>query len=142
MAEKQLEEYKLKKGNLSDGIPLIEPEDKDRLQKELQKLEEKYKKSVEEGNDENAAKYDQDMKDFTDYLSKIFDKDGQPRVIQSPIEKARLTIYNNINRQLKKIKKDCPALFDHLIKKKCLRTGTTFSYAPPPQHKVDWEISY
>lgn len=142
MTDEQLEEHNLRKGNLNDGIPRIEPDEKKKLWMQLQELKEKYANSVKEGDDKNAARFDREITEFKGYLRKTFDKFGHPRETGGAIEKARSAISKNISNQLKKIKKDCPALFDHLIKKKCLRTGTTFSYAPPPQHNVDWEISY
>jgi hypothetical protein len=63
----------------------------------------------------------------------------RPR-LKKEAEKARSNVTKNITNALKSIKKEIPALFNHLHE--CIETGKTCSYNPRLDRVIDWHIRW
>ena len=140
MSPEELEEEGLSdKSSPFGGLEVIPPEAMQRMKGRLSELMED-KREYEANNDLiNAAKTQEEVEDFKDYISNAYDINGNLRKTGSATERARKSVSAAIQRGLKKIKKHDEKLWSHLDKSLSPISANFLQYTP--EEPLDWTTS-
>jgi hypothetical protein len=136
MTADQLDELGLSLGDLGDAGDTLTPEGKSRLEQAIRVLQEQIDEAREFGNDEKAAKLEQEQEEILSHITTESGLGGKPRKASSSIERLRKAVTKRIRDDIKKITTTCPDLGHHL--NETIRTGTQCHYSPHPS--VEWLI--
>jgi hypothetical protein len=129
-----LEEDGLVETGLTDAGETIDDRAKKDLRDRLQAIDQEIASARIREDDDEEARLERDKEAMVQYYSSAVGLGGGKRKSADPHERARKLAGRSIERALNRIRKEHPALHDHL--KKAVRTGQTLVYQP--DRPIDW----
>jgi hypothetical protein len=87
---------------------------------------------------ERVRKLEAEVDAITDELERAVGLGGRDRQMDSPAERARVSVTKAIKVAIRTIRRECPPLAAHL--EASIRTGRFCSYAPPGQEPPSWDL--
>ena len=118
------------------GDALLDEEAKSRYRTRLSTLDDLIAAATESGDDQRAAKYDQERAALLTELRTATGLGGRTRRLGDEAERARKTVTARIRDTLRKLDTSHPKLATHL--RTAISTGTTCSYQPKAQ--TTWHL--
>jgi non-specific serine/threonine protein kinase len=85
-----------------------------------------------------VRKLEAEVDAITDELERAVGLGGRDRQMDSPAERARVSVTKAIKVAIRTIRRECPPLAEHL--EASIRTGRFCSYAPPGQEPPSWDL--
>jgi eukaryotic-like serine/threonine-protein kinase len=128
----------LRRSRLDEADRLFDPQAKAAYRRRLHELEEDLEEARSWGDQERAARAEQEMEALTQELLRGAGLGGRNRALPSPAERARVSVTKAIRKAVRTIARQCPALGDHLAAS--VRTGRYCSYAPPGEAPPTWSF--
>jgi AAA ATPase domain len=122
----------------SDAGEILDARAKAEYRRRLTELEEELEEAHSFGDDERAARAEEERDLLVAELSRALGLRGRSRRAASPSERARVSVTRAIRAALAHIRKESPRLGDHL--EQTVRTGTFCSYRPDPRTPIDWQL--
>jgi hypothetical protein len=121
-----------------DAGAILDPAAKEAYRMRLSDLEEEIKEARDWGDDERAARAEEERDALVRQLAGAVGLGGRDRKAASDAERARVNVTRAIKAALGRITEASPALGAHLDA--TLRTGTFCSYAPDPRSATAWRV--
>ena len=122
----------------SDGEPILDEEAKRAYRSRLAELEEEIEEARSWGDEERAARAEEERDALVQQLAGAVGLGGRDRKAASASERARVNVTRSIKSAIARIAEQSPALGKHL--EATLRTGTFCSYVPDPRSGIHWQI--
>jgi hypothetical protein len=117
-----------------DAGPVIDARARAEYRHRLQELRSELAEADRFNDLGRAATLRQETAQLAEALQHAYGKAGRPRVAASVIERARISVRNNIGYTLNTLQRSDPTLWRHL--KAAVRTGTFCSYQP--ERSIPW----
>ena len=118
--------------------PLLDPQAKAEYRGRLEDLRAEYDEARGFGDDERAARIEQEIDALVEGLARAAGLGGRDRQMASPAERARVNVTKAIRTAIKLAGRESPTLEEHLTAS--IHTGRFCSYAPPGAAPPRWHI--
>jgi hypothetical protein len=118
--------------------PLLDPQAKAEYRGRLEDLRAEYDEARGFGDDERAARIEQEIDALVEGLARAAGLGGRDRQMASPAERARVNVTKAIRTAIKLAGRESPTLEEHLAAS--IHTGRFCSYAPPGAAPPRWHI--
>ncbi len=118
--------------------PLLDPQAKAEYRGRLEDLRAEYDEARGFGDDERAARIEQEIDALVEGLARAAGLGGRDRQMASPAERARVNVTKAIRTAIKLAGRESPTLEEHLAAS--IHTGRFCSYAPPGEAPPRWHI--
>ena len=118
----------------SDAGPVIDHAAKAAYEERIRQLTEEIEAAERRGDDDEAARLDDERAALLSHLAAALGLGGRPRTAGSDVERARKAVGMRIRDAIRRIDDAVPDLGRHLHH--AVQTGTTCVYRP--EHPVDW----
>jgi hypothetical protein len=122
----------------SDAGEILDARAKAEYRRRLAELEDDLEEARSFGDEERAARVEQERDFLVAELSSALGLGGRSRRAASASERARVSVTKAIRSALARIRKESPSLGDHL--EHTIHTGTFCSYMPDPRAPIDWQL--
>ena len=122
----------------SDAGEVIDARAKAEYRRRLTELEEELEEARSFGDDERAARAEEERDFLVAELAGALGLGGRPRRAASPSERARVSVTRAIRAAIARIREHSNALGEHL--ERTIQTGTFCSYRPDPHAPIDWQL--
>jgi hypothetical protein len=122
----------------SDAGEVIDARAKAEYRRRLTELEEELEEARSFGDDERAARAEEERDFLVAELAGALGLGGRPRRAASPSERARVSVTRAIRAAVTRIREHSNALGEHL--ERTIQTGTFCSYRPDPHAPIDWQL--
>ena len=109
--------------------------DKQRVDEQKQKLAEEHQSALNSGDENRAAKAEQELEHLAEHIRKNVDKRGRPRPLGSAAEKVRKRVFKNYRTALAHLQDVAPSFAEHL--RESIHGGNWWTYTPPTD--LDWK---
>jgi hypothetical protein len=120
-----------------DAGEVIDARAKSEYRRRLIELEEELEEARSFGDEERAARAEEERDFLVAELAGAFGLGGRPRRAASPSERARVSVTRAIRTAMARIREHSNTLGEHL--ERTIRTGTFCSYNPDPHAPIDWQ---
>lgn len=130
LSAEQLDEYGLSVSGFTDAGEIMDEDYEADVRRRITEFERRRESAEAMGDLDAVAKAESQLKQYKRALSAGIGKYGRHRTQGNALDKARVAVTQAIGRALKKLREQCPALYEHL--RSNLHTGTTCKYTPPP----------
>jgi hypothetical protein len=118
--------------------PMLDARAKREYRRRLGDLAQELEEARSWHDPERVLKLEAEVDAITDELERAVGLGGRDRQMDSPAERARVSVTKAIKVAIRTIRRECPPLADHL--EASIRTGRFCSYAPPGQEPPSWEL--
>jgi tetratricopeptide (TPR) repeat protein len=118
--------------------PALDSQAKQAYRQRLEELGEELDEARRWADPERAARAQAEIDVLTDELAGALGLGGRDRVVNSPAERARVSVTKAIRSAIRTIERHSPALGGHLSDS--VRTGQFCSYAPPGELPPPWRL--
>ena len=121
-----------------DAGPLLDATAKQEFRRRLEELDAELEEATRFGDDERAARIDEERDALIGELSRAAGLGNRDRPSASNAERARVSVTKAIRTAIRLIRGQSPALADHLASS--IHTGRFCSYAPPGETPPRWRL--
>jgi hypothetical protein len=118
--------------------PILDARAKQEYRRRLGELARELDEARSWHDPERVRKLEVEVDAITDELERAVGLGGRDRQLDSPAERARVSVTKAIKVAIRTIRRECPPLAAHL--EASIRTGRLCSYAPPGQEPPSWDL--